>query len=210
MSDPRTMIRGQRMHRDLDWNFSFWRPLNWQPYDIEGQHGIGYFPEEDPRTGFYVLVRDMGKALDEEITEADLPALHEGILEGLNELPECRILSDIEINKESAIGFEFVLTFLLDGETCKRKMRMLYKDRQQFIIHGQGVPAEEYDLFANVFDWMYLTFIFGDLMDELAGMYPDHSRPPDRVPVKILRGEPNGGKIEMSTDQIPDRQEEQR
>jgi hypothetical protein len=163
VTDQRVRIPGQKMHRDLERDFSFWRPLNWKRYDVAEQHGVVYYPGVDPNTGFYVLVRDLGAALDEEITEADLPALHEGLLEGLRGLPECEILSDIEINKEAAIGFEFTLTFVLDGQRYKRRMRMLYKGRQQFTIYGQGVPPNEYDRFESIYDWMYLTFTFSDL-----------------------------------------------
>jgi len=172
LSDPRVRISGQKMHRDPDWSFSFWRPLNWSQYDIENQHGVVYFPEDDPRTGFYVLAKDLGEGLSEPITDSDLPALREGIWEGLKDLPDCQVLHEREIAKESAIGFEFLLTFALDGERCKRRMRLLHKGRQQFTIYGQGVPPTKYDVFENIFDWMYLTFTFGDLLNKLIAMYP--------------------------------------
>ena len=171
MSDSRVQVFGQKAHRDLERGFSFWRPLNWKPHQIEGQSGIAYYPEEDPRTGFYVLVRDLSDGLEQDITEADLPDLYEGIVEGLSELPQCQVLAEAEINKESAIGFEFLVTFALDGETFKRRMRMLYRGQQQFVVYGQGTPPSEYDVFANIFDWMYLTFTFGDVLDELDAMH---------------------------------------
>jgi hypothetical protein len=132
---------------------------------------VAYYPEEDPRTGFYVLVRDLCDGLEQDITEADLPDLYEGIVEGLRGLPECQVLSETEINKESAIGFEFLLTFDLDGETYKRRMRLLYKARKHYIVYGQGTPPSEYDVFANIFDWMYLTFTFGDVLADLASLH---------------------------------------
>jgi hypothetical protein len=140
--------------------------------DPEGQHGVVYYPEDDPRTGFGVIARDLGNGLDEPISEADLPDLRDGILDGLGDLSDCEVISEIEIAKESAVGFEFLYTFSVDGERYKRCMRLLYKERQQFTIYGQGVPPAEYDVFANIFDWMYLTFTFRDLVEELTGMYP--------------------------------------
>ena len=172
LSDPRVRILGQKMHRDPEHTFSFWRPLNWKPHETEGQYGIAYYPEEDPRTGFYVLVRDLSDGLDKDITEADLPDLYEGIVEGLKGLPECEVLAEAEINKESAIGFEFLLTFALDDERYKRRMRLLYEGQQHFIIYGQGTPPSEYDVFANIFDWMYLTLTFSDLLGKLDAMHP--------------------------------------
>jgi hypothetical protein len=172
VSDPRTRIFGQTAHHDPQWGFSFWRPRNWKQLVLEEPHGVVYYPEDDPRTGFYVLAQDLGVRLDAPITEADLPDLRAGILEGLRSLPECQIVSEAEIGRESAIGLEFTLTFRLDGEPCKRCLRMLYRDRQQFILYGQGVPSAEYDLFTNIYDRMYLTFTFGDVLEKLEGMHP--------------------------------------
>ncbi len=121
--DPRRIMKGLRVHRDVDWDYSFWRPLNWYRHDMEDLYGFIYSPEEDPRTGFYVSVRDLSDALEEPVTEEDLPALREGILEGLQQLENCEILEEKEIAKGFAIGFEFLLTFTLDGETVKRRTR---------------------------------------------------------------------------------------
>jgi hypothetical protein len=131
---------------------------------MENQYGFIYAPGEDPRTGFYVSVRDLSDALDEPVTEEDLPVLREGVLEGLKQLENCEILEEKEIAKGFAIGFEFLLTFTLDGETVKRRMRLLYNDRQQYTIYGQGVPPYEYDVFHNTYEWIYVTFTFGDLL----------------------------------------------
>ena len=164
--DPRRIMRGLRVHRDVDWDYSFWRPREWYRYDIQDQYGFIYSPEEDPRTGFYVSVQDLSDQLEKKVTEADLPVLHEGILEGLGALPDCCILEDKEIAKGFALGFEVLLTFTLDGETCKRRMRLLYNDRQQYTLYAQGVPPSEYDVFHNTFEFIYSTFTFGDVLAE--------------------------------------------
>ena len=66
-----------------------------------------------------------------------------------------------------AIGFEFLMTFSLDGAPCKRKMRLLYKGTHEYTIYGQGVPPEDFDVFYAVFEYMYLSFTFGDLRKTL-------------------------------------------
>jgi hypothetical protein len=136
---------------------------------MEDQYGFIYSPEKDPRTGFYISVRDLSDALDERVTEEDLPALREGILEGLKQLENCEILEEKEIAKGYAIGFEFLLTFTLGGDTIKRRTRLLYNDRQQFTIYGQGTPPAEYDVFHDTFEFIYSGFAFGDVM-AMAGM----------------------------------------
>ncbi|MBN1640826.1 MAG: hypothetical protein JXA09_06300 [Anaerolineae bacterium] len=167
--DPRRMMKGLRIHRDVDWDYSFWRPLQWHRFDMTDQYGFIYSPGDDPRTGFYVAPRDLSDVLDGPVQEEDLPALHEGILEGLRQLPDCKILEDKEIAKGFAIGFEVLLTFTLDGETCKRRMRLLYNDRQQYTLYGQGTPEYEYEVFHDTYEFIYSTFTFADLL-AMSGM----------------------------------------
>lgn len=164
MTDPRRLMRGIKIHRDVNWDYSFCRPSHWYRYDLQDQYGFIYSPEQDPRTGFTIAVKDLSYVLDGPVTESDLPELREGLMEGLAQLPDCEILSESQITKEGALGFEVALTFTLEGETCKRMMRLLYKDRQQFTIYGQGVPVSEYEVFHDSFQFMYLTFAFGDLL----------------------------------------------
>lgn len=164
MGDPRRILRGLKIHRDVDWDYSFWRPLEWNRYDMQDQYGFIYAPEPDPRTGFYISVRDLSDELDSSVTAEDLAALRDGVMEGLKSLPDCQILEEKEIAKGPALGLEILLTFTLDGETCKRRMRLLYNDRQQFTLFGQGIPPSEYDVFHDTFEFIYSTFTFGDLL----------------------------------------------
>lgn len=163
MTNSRTLIHGQKMHRDLTWNFSFWRPLNWHGARLDTPHGIVYYPEDDPQIGFYVIATDLGQTAG-TITRDDMPALREGLIEGLQRLSDCEILSEQEITKEKAMGFEFLVTFTRQGAPYKQKLRVLYHKGRQYSIYGQGTPPEEYDVFENTFDYMYLTLRFGDLL----------------------------------------------
>jgi hypothetical protein len=162
--DPRRVLTGLRVHRDVDWNYSFWRPSEWARFDMEEQYGFIYSPSGDPRTGFHVSVQDLSDVLETRVTEEDLPALREGILAGLETLPDCQILKEKELAKGFALGFEFTLTFTLDGETAKRTLKLLYNDRQQYTIYGQGVPPYEYDVFHDTYEFIYSTFTFGDVL----------------------------------------------
>ena len=179
MSDSRTLIKGQRIHRDEKWNFSFWRPLNWHQYETPDKKSAIYYPETDPRTCFYVSASDLGASLESDITADDLSALRVGLLEGITSLPDCVLISEKEITKEKAIGFEYVMKFNLDGVPCKRRLWMLYLGSNQYTIYGQGVPPEDYDVFENVLNYMYLTFTFSDLSINMGVLpMPDFSKPP--------------------------------
>ena len=167
--DPRRIMHGLRIHRDVEWDYSFWRPLDWVRHDMRDQYGFIYSPGDDPRTGFYVSALDLSGTLDGPVTEEDLPALRDGIMEGLKNLPDCVILQEKQIAKGFAIGFEILLTFTLDGETCQRRMRLLYNDRQQYTIYGQGVPPREYEVFHDTFEFIYSSFEFADIL-AMSGM----------------------------------------
>lgn len=170
-NDPRRIMRGLRIHRDEEWDYSFWRPIDWVRYDMQDQYGFIYSPGDDPRTGFYVSALDLSDELDGPVTEEDLSALREGILAGLENLPDIVILAEKEIAKGFAIGLEILLTFTLGGETCQRRMRLLYNDRQQFTIYGQGVPPREYDVFHDTFEFIYSSFEFADIL-AMSGIAP--------------------------------------
>ncbi|MBN1874526.1 MAG: hypothetical protein JXA33_09880 [Anaerolineae bacterium] len=172
MGDLRTILRGIKIHRDVNWNYSFVHPTHWYRYDMQDRYGFIYTPEQDPRTGFCITIRDLSDILDGPVTEADMPALHEGLIAGLQQLPDCNILEEKEAKKGYGIGFEVLLTFTLDGETCKRHLRLLYNDRQQFTIYGQGVPETEYDVFHDIFEYMYITFDFGDILAQQGVILP--------------------------------------
>ncbi len=163
-SDPRRILRGLQVHRDTAWNYSFWRPLGWYRHDMQDRYGFIYSPGPDPRTGFYISVRDLSDELDGPVTEEDLPVLHDGLMEGLKQLPDCKVIYEKEISKGFALGFEVMLTFTQEGEQYKRLLRLLYNDRQEFLIYGQGTPPSEYDVFHDTFEFMYNTFVFADLL----------------------------------------------
>jgi hypothetical protein len=171
------LIRGQKVHHDEEWNYAFWRPLNWNKALLP--NGVVYYPETDVRTGFYVSATDLSADLEADITAEDLPALHEGLLAGLADLPDCEILTEDGITNGKTLGFDFLVTFSLDGAPCKRRLRMLYRGRRQYTLYGQGVPPEEYDVFKNIFDYMYLTFTFGELtVNTGLPPMPDFTKPP--------------------------------
>ena len=163
------MLRGVVVHWDSERNYSFLAPSNWTRYDVRGMEGVIYVPEQDVATRFHVEVEDLPMELrhDGPLTEIELSALHEATLQELMALPTCEILHQSEISRGPAIGYEFMLTFAQDGQTCQRRMRVLYGNGQRFTIYGQAVPQGDYDVFDSAFEWVYRSFTFGDLRDQL-------------------------------------------
>jgi len=142
-------------------------PLNWTEFNMTNREGVIYAPEGDPRTGFYLEVRELGNDSEEPISEDALLAWEESITESLKALPDAEILKEKRISKESAIGFEYLLTFSEDGAPCKRRMRWLFDGKQLFVIYSQAVPVEDYDVFHNTFEYIYSSFTLGDVRNKI-------------------------------------------
>jgi hypothetical protein len=165
-------------HRDLEWNYSFWRPASWHRYDMQERYGFIYAPQQDPRTGFYVSIRDLRGELDQPLTRADLATVQDGLLRGLGELPDCEILYTKEVAKGPAMGLEALLTFALDGATCKRQLYLLYHEGYEYTLYSQGVPASEHDRYLDHFKFIYATFVFKDVLANAdPATYPPGSDP---------------------------------
>jgi hypothetical protein len=165
-------------HRDLAWNYSFWRPASWHRYDMRERYGYIYAPEQDPRTGFYVSVRDLRGELERPVTRADLSTVRDGLIRGFEDLPDCEVLYVKEIAKGPALGLEALLTFALDGETCVRQLYLLYHDGYEYTLYSQGVPASEHDRYLDHFKFIYATFVFKDVLANAdPATYPPGSEP---------------------------------
>ena len=89
----------------------------------------------------------------------------QGLLRGLQDLPACEILHVKAVRKGPAIGLDALLTFALDGETCKRQLYLLYHEEKEFTLYSQGVPVETYERYADPFKFIYATFVFKDVLE---------------------------------------------
>jgi hypothetical protein len=181
-------------HRDLAWSYSFWRPASWRRYDMTERYGYIYAPEQDPRTGFYVSVRDLSDNLGRPVAPAELPVVRDGLIRGLHDLPECEVLHLKEVTKGPAIGLEALLTFALDGETCKRQLYLLYHEGKEFTLYSQGVPVEAYERYLDPFKFIYATFVFKDVLEHADPAVV----PPGSEPV-VWRG----GAERLEGDEVP-------
>jgi hypothetical protein len=161
---PKLMNEELCAHRDLRWNYSFWRPRSWHRFDMQDRYGFIYSPSQDPRTGFHISVLDLSGELDEPVQKEDLPAIREGLLKRMRKLPDCEIEYGKDIVRGPALGLEVMYTFSLDGESCKRQSRLLYNGWREFTLLSQGVPAEQYDQYQDHFTFMLSTFVFRDLL----------------------------------------------
>lgn len=130
-------------------HFSFfipndWHQTNWQ----DNREGVIFVPKtDDNHTLFAVEVKDLGT----EITPDDLPYLSKGFMDGIKQLPEGQIEDKKESVVNKLIELQAKYTFLEDGETRKRWVRVLYRGTRQHTFTAQGKTIEDYDYWLPMF-----------------------------------------------------------
>lgn len=175
---------GLVVHRDLDVGFSLLLPDGWQRLDLPENGGTLYTPDpDDPTTGLEVSGHDLGT----EVQARDLPSIRRGFLNGLRQLPGCKI----EQQEDTAIGelltLEARLTYR-DGEAVrKRWVRLLYQGQTQLRLLAEGSSVERFAYWEPMFFTAFRTVKFGDWAAEAVGVeWPetwdqdDMSEPPAR------------------------------
>ena len=149
---------GLQVHHDAQHDFSVLIPVGWQRLDVESGLGDFYAPDPDePRTGFAVEARDLGT----DVVPGDLAAVRRGFVQGLRELPECKI----ESREAEAIGGLITLEArhtYRDGEaTRKRWVRLLYQGRTQVRLIAQAASVDQFDYWEPMFYSTMRTMRFG-------------------------------------------------
>ena len=159
---------GLLLHRDRVVGYSFFVPLGWHRLHLESAEGSGviYAPEPaDPSTSFSAEGRDLGLPVLAE----DLPALRAGFLRGLRALPG----AGLESWEVEAIGplltMEARHTYVQEGQTAKRWVRLLYQGPLQVRLVAQAPTVERFDYWLPMFYEAMRTFRFGDWAAELPG-----------------------------------------
>lgn len=143
----RPVFKGLTWHREQ--YFSFFIPNDWQQVDyVDDRQGVVYVPkDDDAHTLFAVEVKDLGTT----VTSDDLPYLAKGFFDAIKALPERKI----EAKKENVTGklvqLEAKYSYLEDGQTRKRWVRILYHGTRQITVTAQGATVEQYDYWLPMF-----------------------------------------------------------
>jgi hypothetical protein len=135
--------RGIRTYRDPHGRFAFRYPLGWHQHELaDDRDGVLFSPQpQDPETWFAVWAT----RLQDAVKADDLAVLHEGVDEGLYQLPGVRVESSSETTFGNLIRFERIYTFQENGSTRRRKVWMMYVYKWAFALIAQGATPEEYE-----------------------------------------------------------------
>jgi len=170
MSDQesRPSFTGLVVYRNLQYRYSFLYPDGWHQseLDTEGGQGVILSPFPDNiTTSISTEARDLGITP----TADDLPALHEGFLEGLQQLPGVVI----EREESEAVGTLLALdawcSYDEDGARRKRWVRLYYQGQIQLRMIAQGATIAEYDYWLPMLNQAMRTLQFGDWWAEVTG-----------------------------------------
>lgn len=150
---PTPSFKGLNWHREQ--YYSFFIPIDWHKGNWhDDRTGIICSPsQEDNYTLFAVEVNDLGTTL----TADDLPYLSKGFLDGIKNLPESKIDSKKEAVTGKLLQLEAKYTFLEDGQTRKRWVRVFYQGTRQTTVTAQGATVEAYDYWLPMFNEAMMT-----------------------------------------------------
>jgi hypothetical protein len=143
----RPVFKGLRWYREQ--YFSFFIPIDWPRFSWQDdRQGVLFGPAaDDPHTVFAVDLMDLGFS----VAADDLDDLSDGFLTGIQRLPGV----EIELSKKQVVGaliaLEAKYTFMEDGMTRKRWVRVLYHDTHQIAFTAQGATPDTYDYWLPMF-----------------------------------------------------------
>jgi hypothetical protein len=109
---------------------------------------------DEPRTFLEIRVRD----LDRSVVADDLSDLHEGMIEGLRQLPGVDVEGHSEMVLDNLIRLEAVYSFVDGRSRLKRRTWLLFVDRWQYSITWQGSSPEEYEHWLAMASYSFGTF----------------------------------------------------
>jgi hypothetical protein len=143
----RPVFKGLRWYREQ--YFSFFVPIDWLRFSWQDdRQGVLFGPSaEDPHTVFAVDLTDLGFSVSAD----DLDDLSEGFMTGIQQLHGV----EIELSNRQVVGalvtLEAKYTFVEDGMTRKRWVRVLYHDTHQIAFTAQGATADTYAYWLPMF-----------------------------------------------------------
>ncbi|HEU5319057.1 MAG TPA: hypothetical protein VFX49_23300 [Chloroflexota bacterium] len=170
-STARPVFSGLLVYRHLGHRFSLLYPEGWHQAKAPRAAGGGVVFSPDPED-LHTSVLVQSRRLPSAVEPADLPALRDGMLEGIRQLPGAAI----EEQKAEAVADR-----LLDAEAKhtyrdpeagvvrKRWIRLLCQGSVQVSIVCQGSSEERYAYWLPMFNTVMRTVKFADWWAEATG-----------------------------------------
>ena len=135
--------------------YALWLPLGWHSFEMgNGRHGIIFSPNSALPAPAFSIEKTV---LPYSVTKEDLPILKEGFQKGLSNLSPVEIETQNEIIEDKIMALEARLTFLDQGQTKKRWIRIIYSGEAQLTMIAEGTSPEEFEYWLPMFYNIMMT-----------------------------------------------------
>jgi hypothetical protein len=129
--------------------YALWLPTGWHWFEMgEGRRGMVFSPQPALPAPAFSVEKSI---LPYKVSKKDLPLLHEGFQKGLAILPDVAIETQDEIVEENILALEARLTYLDQGQTKKRWIRIIYAGEAQLTLIAEGTSVEEFEYWLPMF-----------------------------------------------------------
>jgi hypothetical protein len=138
--------------------YALWLPSDWHSFEMsEGRHGMIFSPHPSLPTAAFSVEKAI---LPYNVSKEDLPLVREGFQKGLANLPGVLIETQDEIVEDIILALDARLTFLDQGQTKKRWIRIIYAGEAQLTLIAEGAPPEEFEYWLPMFYNIMMTMTF--------------------------------------------------
>lgn len=135
--------------------YALWLPTGWHSFEMGGgRHGMIFSPFPDFSAAAFSVEKTV---LPFQVSKKDLPLLREGFQKGLANLPGVVIEKQDDIVEEKILAIEARLTFLDQGHSKKRWIRVIYGGEAQLTLIAEGAPPEEFEYWLPMFYNIMMT-----------------------------------------------------
>jgi hypothetical protein len=133
---------GMTKHWDHEAGYAITLPSDWRKIDmVKDRHGWIFTPYKD---NFDTCIVSEKKILKYPVDPKDADVLMDGIVEGINSLPEAEILETIINPGKIVLLLEAKYTFMENGQRRKRWLKNMYWGKSNLVLIAQGATEEDY------------------------------------------------------------------
>jgi hypothetical protein len=129
--------------------YALWLPSGWHWFEMgPGHNGMIFSPYPALPAAAFSVEKAI---LPYKVSNKDLPILREGFQKGLANLPNLVIETLDEVVEEKILALDARLTFMDQGQTKKRWIRVIYAGEAQLTLIAEGAPPQEFEYWLPMF-----------------------------------------------------------
>jgi hypothetical protein len=133
---------GMRKYWDHEAGYAVWLSSDWRQIDmVKGRQGWIFTPYKDNYDTCFLSEKKM---LKYPVEPKDADTLMQGLLEGINSLPDAVILETKKDTGVKVVLVEAKYTFTENGQRRKRWVKSMYWGNSNLVLVAQGATEEDY------------------------------------------------------------------